>query len=106
MTDPTSLLTVADRVMLLVNALNAGDPYPVCRLCTPDGSRTWIVVSVDPADLDRLLGVCRSNNGRAVVDYFSLSAISESATKDGLSIIRDARFVPDRPFSQYVQETE
>jgi hypothetical protein len=38
------LLTVADRVALLVNALaNERDHKPVVKLFTPDGAATWLL---------------------------------------------------------------
>ena len=52
------LLTVADRVQLLVNAINGGDHAPVVKLFTPDAQATWLITEVDPDDPDRLFGLC------------------------------------------------
>lgn len=53
MTD-IDLLTVEDRVRLLVNAL-AGerDHFPVVKLFTPDAGATWLISEADPDEVDR-----------------------------------------------------
>ena len=43
------LLTVADRVQLLVNAISdETDSPPVVKCFTPDGNATWLISEVDP----------------------------------------------------------
>jgi hypothetical protein len=53
------LLSVEDRVRLLVNALaDERDHPPIVKLFTPDGGATWLLSEVDPDDPDRLFGLC------------------------------------------------
>src|SRR5215475_12510816 len=43
------LLTVEDRVRLLVNALGGErDHFPVVKLFTPDAGATWLITECDP----------------------------------------------------------
>jgi len=67
-----SLLTVADHVQLLVNALaDSNDHHPVIKLFTPDGAATWLISEVDPDDPDRLFGL-----GYPELGYVSLKEIT------------------------------
>jgi hypothetical protein len=67
------LLTVADHVQLLVNALNDGtDHIPVAKLFSPDGAATWLISEADPDDPDRLFGLCDLGLGFPELGYVSL----------------------------------
>ncbi len=101
----TSLLTVADRVALLVNALHPDcDPPPVVKLFTPDGSATWLISESDPDDPDRLFGLCDLGLGYPELGYVSLAEITELRGKLGLPVERDQAFVGDKPLSVYADE--
>ncbi|MGN6286625.1 MAG: DUF2958 domain-containing protein [Afipia sp.] len=101
----TDLLTVADRVALLVNALHPDvDHPPVAKLFTPDGAATWLISEVDPDDPDRLFGLCDLGLGCPELGYISLSEIRAVRGKLGLPVERDQHFVADRPLSIYAEE--
>lgn len=100
-----TLLTVSDRVELLVNALHPDrDHPPVVKLFTPDGSATWLLSESDPDDPDRLFGLCDLGLGFPELGYVSLAEIIEVRGKLGLPVERDRHFVPDKPLSAYVDE--
>ena len=99
------LLTVADRVELLVNALHpATDHRPVVKLFTPDGVATWLLSEVDPDDPDRLFGLCDLGLGFPELGYVSLAEITQLRGKLGLPVERDQHFVADKPLSSYAAE--
>lgn len=98
------LLTVADRVQLLVNAINGGDHVPVVKLFTPDGQATWLITEVDPDDPDRLFGLCDLGLGFPELGYVSLVELSKLRGPLGLSVERDAHFVPGKPLSAYAED--
>lgn len=100
-----SLLTVSDRVELLVNALHPQrDHPPVVKLFTPDGSATWLISESDPDDPDRLFGLCDLGLGCPELGFVSLAEITELRGKLGLPVERDQHFVADKPMSVYAAE--
>ena len=100
-----TLLTVADRVELLVNGLLSGiDHRPVVKLFMPDGAATWLLTECDPDDPDRLFGLCDLGLGFPELGYVSLTEITELRGKLGLPVERDLHFVADRPLSAYAEE--
>lgn len=100
-----ALLTVADRVALLVNALHPDtDHRPVVKLFTPDASATWLLTECDPDEPDRLFGLCDLGLGCPELGYVSLAEIMELRGRLGLPVERDLHFVADRPLSGYVDE--
>lgn len=99
------ILTIADRVELLVNALHPDrDHPPVVKLFTPDGSATWLLSESDPDDPDRLFGLCDLGFGYPELGFVSLSEIAGLRGKLGLSVERDQNFVADKPMSAYAAE--
>lgn len=100
----SDLLTVADRVQLLVNAINGGDHVPVVKLFTPDAQATWLITEVDPDDPDRLFGLCDLGLGFPELGYVSLAELTELRGSHGLPIERDAHFVPEKPLSAYAKD--
>ncbi|WP_143279725.1 DUF2958 domain-containing protein [Bradyrhizobium diazoefficiens] len=100
-----SLLTVSDRVELLVNALHPDtDHLPVVKLFTPDAGATWLLTECDPDEPDRLFGLCDLGLGCPELGYVSLTEITELRGKLGLPVERDKHFVADRPISAYAAE--
>lgn len=99
------LLTVEDRVRLLVNAL-AGerDHFPVVKLFTPDAGATWLISEVDPDEPDRLFGLCDLNLGHPELGWVSLAEIKEVRGHLGLPVERDLHFTADKPISAYATE--
>ncbi len=69
MKEDSNLLTVSDRVQLLVNALNDRDHFPVVKLFTPDAAATWLISEADPDDPDRLFGLCDLGLGYPELGY-------------------------------------
>lgn len=104
MKDDRTLLTVTDQVHLLVNALNEGDHYPVVKLFTPDAGATWLISEVDPADPDRLFGLCDPGLGYPELGYVSLAEITAVKGPFGLPVERDRDFVANKPLSAYAEE--
>lgn len=98
------LLTVADRVQLLVNAINGGDHAPVVKLFTPDAQATWLITEVDPDDPDRLFGLCDLGLGFPELGYVSLVELSKLRGPLGLPVERDAHFAPEKPLSAYAED--
>lgn len=99
------LLTVSDRVELLVNGLNSGfDHKPVVKLFTPDANATWLLSECDPDDPDRLFGLCDLGLGFPELGYVSLEEIAGARGRLGLTVERDQHFVADKPLSVYAEE--
>lgn len=100
-----ALLTVADRVALLVNALHPdADHQPVVKLFTPDAGATWLLTECDPDEPDRLFGLCDLGLGCPELGYVSLAEIMEVRGRLGLPVERDLHFVADKPLSGYADE--
>ncbi len=99
------LLTVEDRVRLLVQALaDDRDGPPIVKLFTPDGAATWLISEADPDDPDRLFGLCDVGIGFPELGYVSLAEISAVRGRLGLPVERDLHFVGDKPLSVYAEE--
>lgn len=99
------LLTVEDRVKLLVNALaDDRDHPPVCKLFTPDANATWLLSECDPDEPDRLFGLCDPGLGCPELGFVSLAEIMEVRGPLGLPVERDLSFVADKPLSAYAEE--
>jgi hypothetical protein len=104
MTDK-ELLTIEDRVRLLVNAIaDDRDPPPAVKLFTPDASATWLISEVDPDDPDRLFGLCDLGLGCPELGYVSLAELSALKGPLGLPVERELHFVADKPLSAYADE--
>ncbi|MBM7486719.1 hypothetical protein ACVWWI_000164 [Bradyrhizobium sp. USDA 3686] len=104
MTD-IDLLTVEDRVRLLVNALaDDQDPVPVVKLFTPDAGATWLLVQCDPDEPDRVLALCDLALGHPELGWIHLAEIKEIRGHLGLPVERDLHFTADKPISAYAAE--
>ena len=100
-----ALLTIEDRVRLLVNAIaDDRDHPPVAKLFTPDAAATWLISEVDPDDPDRLFGLCDLGLGYPELGYVSLAELLELRGPLGLPVERDLHFVADKPLSAYAEE--
>ena len=99
------LITVEDRVRLLINALsNERDHFPVLKLFTPDAGATWLISECDPDDPDRLFGLCDLGAGFPELGYVSLVEIIGVRGRLGLPVERDLHFVANKPLSAYADE--
>ena len=99
------LLTVEDRVRLLVQALaDDRDGPPIVKLFTPDGAATWLISEVDPDDPDRLFGLCDLGLGFPELGYVSLAELTSVRGRLGLPVERDLHFVADKPLSAYAED--
>jgi hypothetical protein len=97
------LLTVKDRICLLVNGLNDGtDHIPVVKLT--DGVATWLISEADPDDPDLLFGLCDLGHGFPELGYVSLAELLALKGSLGLPLERDADFIGDKPLSVYASE--
>lgn len=103
----TDLLTVEDRVGLLVNALASDrDHFPVVKLFTPDASATWLLSECDPHEPDRLFGLCDLGLGCPELGYVSLNEIMQLKGPLGLRVERDRHFTADKPISAYAADAK
>jgi hypothetical protein len=101
------LLSVEDRVKLLVNALtDEKDHEPVVKLFTPDGNATWLLTESDPDDPNRLFGLCDLGLGTPELGYVSLAELTALRGLLGLPIERDLHFIADKPLSAYAEEAK
>lgn len=101
----TELLTVEDRVALLVNALlDERDPFPVTKLFTPDAGATWLLTECDPDEPDQLFGLCDLGLGYPEIGYVSLTEITSIRGPLGLPVERDGHFVARKTLSAYADE--
>lgn len=99
------LLTVADRVALLVNALaNERDHSPVVKIFIPDAGATWLLSESDPDDPDRLFGLCDLGLGCPELGYVSLRELTALRGPLGLPVERDKHFAGHKPLSVYADE--
>ena len=99
------ILTVSDRVEVLVNGLNSGvDHKPVVKIFTPDAAATWLFTESDPDDPDRLFGLCDLGLGSPELGYVSLEELKEIRGRLGLPVERDLHFVANKPISAYADD--
>lgn len=99
------LLSVMDRVQLLVNAISdSTDHWPVAKFFCPDGAATWLISEVDPDDADRLFGLCDAGVGFPELGYVSLTELEALKGPLGLPVERDRHFTADKPISAYAAE--
>jgi Protein of unknown function (DUF2958) len=99
------LLTIEDRVRLLVNAIaDDQDPPPVVKLFTPDANATWLLSECDPDDPDRLFGLCDLGLGYPELGYVWLKEITDLRGPFGLPVERDEHFIAEKPLSVYADE--
>ena len=99
-----SILTLEDRVALLVNALASDrDHRPVVKLFTPDATATWLLTECDPDEPDRLFGLCDLGLGSPELGFVSLSEIMEVRGHLGLRVELDLHFIADKPLSAYAE---
>ncbi|MCD9892103.1 DUF2958 domain-containing protein [Bradyrhizobium japonicum] len=100
------LLTVEDRVRLLVNALadERDHLFPVVKLFTPDAGATWLLTECDPDEPNSLFGLCDLGLGHPELGWVSLAEIKEVRGRLGLPVERDLHFTADKPISAYAAE--
>ncbi len=100
------LLTVEDRVRLLVNALadERDHLFPVVKLFTPDAGATWLISEADPDEPDRLFGLCDLALGHPELGWVHLDEIKKVRGRLGLPVERDLYFTADKPISAYAAE--
>ncbi len=113
-TDPTSLLTQAQRAQLLANGkVNAAryaagqvenDFIPVVKLFTPDAGATWLLTEIDPYDEDAAFGLCDLGLGRPEIGYVLLLELATVRGRLGLPVERDYHFETDKPLSSYATD--
>lgn len=79
------------------------DPRPIVKLFTPDASATWLLTEADPADPDRLFGLCDLGLGEPELGYVSLAEIRSVRGRLRLPVERDLHFRAEHPLSWYTQ---
>lgn len=99
------LLTVEDRVRLLVNALaDDRNPMPAVKIFSPDAGATLLLTESDPDEPDRLFGLCDLGLGYPELGWVSLAEIMKVRGPLGLPVERDLHFIADKPISAYAAE--
>ncbi|MBR0854784.1 DUF2958 domain-containing protein [Bradyrhizobium liaoningense] len=99
------LLSVTDRVQLLVNAISdSTDHWPVAKFFSPDTGATWLISEVDPDNVDSLFGLCDVGLGFPELGYVSLAELEALRGPLGLPVERDLHFTADKPISAYAAE--
>ena len=99
------LLTVEDRVRLLINALaDDRNSWPIVKLFSPDAGATWLLTECDPDEPDRLFGLCDLGLGHPELGWVSLKEIKEVRGHLGLPVERDLHFKANKPISAYAAE--
>lgn len=99
------LLTVEDRVRLLVQAISdQRDCPPVVRLYMADANASWLISESDPDDPDRLFGLCDLALGFPELGYVSLNELLALRGPLGFPVKRDDSFISDKPLSVYAME--
>jgi Protein of unknown function (DUF2958) len=100
-----NLLTVEDRVALLINGLSGErDHHPVCKLFCPDANATWLFTECDIDEPDRLFGLIDLGLGFPELGFVSLEEILQIRGCLGLPVERDNSFVANKPLSAYAQD--
>lgn len=102
------LITESQLAQLLANGARSAagediDPRPVVKLFTPDARATWLITEADPADPDRLLGLCDLGLGEPELGYVGLSEIQSVRGKLGLPVERDLHFTAEYWLSLYAK---
>lgn len=80
------------------------DFLPVVKLFTPDAQCTWLLIELDPEDLDIAFGLCDLGMGCPELGYLSISELESVRGKLGLPVERDRHFTPTKTLSAYADE--
>jgi hypothetical protein len=106
------LITTEQQTQLLANgwlarlASRAGsdfDPQPVVKLFSAGACSRWLLTEIDPIDSDRAYGLCDVGDGRPELGYVSLRELEDLRGKRRDPVVRDLRFVADKPLSAYAE---
>ncbi len=100
-------ITAEQREQMLENGRNVsndGEPKPVVKLFTPDGSGTWLLTELDPEEPDLGFGLCDLGFGTPELGYVSISELQSVRGRLGLPIERDRHFTADKSIGAYAQE--
>jgi hypothetical protein len=103
------LITENQLAQLLANGARSAagediDPRPVVKFFTPDAGATWLITEADPADPDRLFGLCDPGLGEPELGYVSLAEIRSVRGKLGLPVERDLYFTAQHKLSWYAMQ--
>lgn len=80
------------------------DPYPVVKIFSPDGSATWLLTEVDPAEPDHAFGLCDLGFGSPELGYVSLFELESCRGRFGLPLEVDRYFLARKPLSEYAED--
>lgn len=98
------LITAKLHRHLLRNGAHPGaDHVPVLKLFDPAGSATWLFTEMDPADPDRLFGLCDTGQGLPELGAASLAELARVRGRLGLPLERDRHFTARHPLSVYAR---
>jgi len=104
----SNLLTQNDREQMLRNGARSAagedhDAAPVVKLFAPDGSATWLLSELDPADPDLAFGLCDLGLGFPELGYVRISDILAVKGALGLAVERDMAFRADKSLAAYAR---
>jgi hypothetical protein len=77
------------------------DHKPVLKVFNPCGAATWLLTESDPADPDRLFGLCDLGMGSPELGYVLRSELETAHGRLGLKMERDLWFEANKPLSEY-----
>jgi len=79
---------------------------PVVKLFTPDGSATWLLISVSQDEPDLAFGLCDLGVGFPELGYVSLSELAALRGALNLPVEKDRHVKLDKPLRVYVAQAE
>jgi len=79
------------------------NPFPIVKFFDPSGAATWLITEIDPADDDRLFGLCDLGLGFAELGYVSLAELKSIKGPLGIGLERDLFFAGKYPLSVYAE---
>ena len=109
--DGLRFLTHADRERLLQNGkwrqlagmCDRLDFIPVVRLVMPDAPWIFLLSEIDPSRPDIAYGLCDLGMGSPDMGDISITELNYLCGKDGLQVMRDSSFKPDRTLREYAE---
>jgi hypothetical protein len=80
------------------------DHRPVVKIFDPNGSATWLLTEVSPADPKIAFGLCDLGHGCPELGYVDISELAIVRTAMGLRLEIDRHFRPAKTLSEYAAD--
>lgn len=99
------LITQEQREQLLANAegSNPSEHPPVVKLFHAGGAGIWLLVALDPDDIDIAYGLGDLGVGSPEIGCIDLAALRAMRGFAGLGVERDPDFTSDRPLIEHAR---